>query len=52
MKVSIEHTEKTNGVLRRTTLHGIQVHVQFSEEERSIIERRDLKYDTVLERGY
>ena len=52
MKVSIDHTEKTNGILRKTTLYGVQVHVHFSEEERSIIEQRDLRYDTVLERGY
>lgn len=52
MKVSIEHTEKTTGVLRKTTLHGVQVHVQFSEEEKAVIEGRDLWYDVVLERGY
>ena len=52
MKVSIEHKEKTIGVLRRSTLHGVQVHIQFSEEELAVIETRGLKYDTVLERGY
>ncbi|MEO9894791.1 MAG: hypothetical protein ABJD13_02510 [Paracoccaceae bacterium] len=52
MKVSIDHKEKTTGVLRRTTLHGVQVHIQFSEEERAVIEARGLKYDVVLERGY
>lgn len=52
MKVSIEHTEKSIGMLRRSTLHGVSVHVQFSEEERSVVEQRNLKYDTVLERGH
>ena len=52
MKVSIDHTEKTTGVLRKTTLHGVQIHVQFSEEEQAVIEGRDLRYDVVLERGY
>lgn len=52
MKVSIEHKEKTTGMLRKTTFHGVEVSVTFSEEERSIIEQRDLKYDVVLERGY
>lgn len=52
MKVSIEHLEKTVGMLRKSTLHGVQVHIQFSEEEQSVIEQRDLKYDIVLERGH
>ncbi|MEL6314255.1 MAG: hypothetical protein AAFQ60_09465 [Pseudomonadota bacterium] len=52
MKVSIEHVEKTTGMLRRKTLHGVQVHVEFSEEERAVIDQRGLKWDVVLERGY
>ena len=52
MKVSINHREKTIGMLRKTTLHGVEVAVTFSEEERSVIESRDLKYDVVLERGH
>ena len=52
MKVSIDHKEKSVGMLRRSTLHGIEVHIQFSEEELAVIEARDLKYTTVLERGY
>lgn len=52
MKVSIQHKEKTQGLLRRSTLHGIEVHVTFSEEERSIINARGLKYDSVFERGF
>lgn len=52
MRVSIDHLEKTTGLLRKSTLHGVQVQVTFSEEERSVIEQRDLKYDVVLERGY
>lgn len=52
MKVSIDHIEKTQGLLRKTTFHGVQVHVVFSEEERAVIEERDLKYDIVVERGH
>lgn len=52
MKVNIEHKEKTVGMLRRSTLHGVGVNVQFSEEELAVIEGRGLKYDIVLERGY
>lgn len=52
MKVSITHHEKTTGMLRKKTLHGVQVLVEFSEEERSVIEARDLRYDIVLERGH
>lgn len=52
MKVSIEHKEKIVGTLRRKTLHGVQVQIHFSEEERAVIEQRDLKYDIVLERGH
>lgn len=52
MKVSITHSEKSTGLLMRRSLHGVSVHVTFSEEERSIIEHRNLKYDVVLERGY
>ncbi len=52
MKVSIQHTERTTGVLRRTTIHGVVVRVDFSEEEQAIIVHRNLKYDVVLERGY
>lgn len=52
VKVSIEHKEKNIGMFGRTTLHGVEVHVQFNEEERSVIEGRKLHYDIVLERGY
>lgn len=52
MKVSITHTEKSTGLLRRRILHCVSIHVTFSEEERSIIEQRNLKYDVVLERGH
>lgn len=52
MKVSIEHQEKSAGVLRRKTLHGVKVHVQFSQEELAVIESRNLKYTTIMDRGY
>jgi len=52
VKVSIQHVEKASGLLNRVTLHGVEVHVTFSEEERSIIEHRNLKYDVVMERGH
>lgn len=52
MKVSIEHQEKKVGLLSKRKLHGVQVHVEFSQHELSIIEERGLKYDIVLERGH
>ncbi len=52
MKVTINHTEKTTGMLRRTTHHGVYVKVDFSAEEAAIIQQRSLEKDVVLERDY
>lgn len=52
MKVAIEHKEKSIGMIRRKTLHGVEVSIQFSQEEVAVIEARALKYDIVLERGH
>ena len=51
MRVDIEHVEKKVGLLFKETLHGVQVHVVFSEEELQIIGDRNLFNDIVLERG-
>ena len=51
MKVSINHTEKTQGMIRKTTYHGVVVKVEFSAEETAIIEKRGLWKDIVVERG-
>ena len=50
MKVTIEHVEKSAGMLRRTTYHGVEVKVEFNAEENAIIEKRALWNDIVLER--
>lgn len=50
MKVSLNHVEKTHGVIRKKTYHGVQVKVEFSAEEAAIIEKRGLWRDVVLER--
>lgn len=52
MKVTINHTEKTTGMLRRTTHHGVYVKVDFNAEEAAIIQQRSLEKDVVLERDY
>ena len=50
MKVKIEHTEQSKGMLRKTTYYGVKVQVEFSAEERAIIEKRNLWNDRVLDR--
>ena len=52
MKVTINHVQKTTGMIRRTTHHGVSVRVQFSAEELAVIRERKLEKDVVLERGY
>lgn len=50
MKVQLEHVEKTTGMMRRTTHHGVLVKVEFNAEEEAIINERGLWKDLVLER--
>ena len=52
MKVTINHVQKTSGMIRKTTFHGVSVHVQFNAEELAVITERKLGHDIVLERGY
>jgi len=52
MKVTISHVQKTTGLIRKTTFHGVAVKVDFSTEELAVIRERRLEGDVVLERGY
>ena len=51
MKINIHPTEKSKGLVFRKTLHGVQLSVQFSEEERAIIKERNLEKVILMERG-
>jgi hypothetical protein len=42
VRVTVEHREKTSGVLQNRKEYYIDCRVEFSEEERSIIKERDL----------
>lgn len=52
MKVTINHVQKTSGMIRKTTYHGVSVKVEFNAEEVAVIRERGLEPDIVLERGY
>lgn len=52
MKVTINHVQKTTGMIRKTTHHGVAVRVEFSAQELAVIQERQLERDIVLERGY
>ena len=52
MKVTINHVQKTAGLIRKTTFHGVAVKVEFNAEELAVIQERKLGGDIVLERGY
>lgn len=52
MKVQMKHVQKTAGLIRKTTFHGVAVKVDFSAEELAVIQERKLGGDIVLERGY
>jgi hypothetical protein len=52
MKVTVNHVQKTSGLIRKTTFHGVSVKVEFNTEELAIISERKLGHDIVLERGY
>ncbi len=51
MRVNIEHSEMTTGLLRKTTHYVVSVAVEFSDEEKHIIKSNDLDKTIVLERG-
>lgn len=52
MKVTINHVQKTTGMIRKTTHHGVAVRVDFNAEELAVIRERGLERDIVVERGY
>ena len=52
MKVTINHVQKTAGLIRKTTFHGVSVLLEFNAEERAVINERKLGHDIILERGY
>ncbi|MCO4839134.1 MAG: hypothetical protein KC447_03325 [Rhodobacteraceae bacterium] len=52
MKVTINHVQKTAGLIRKTTFHGVALKVEFNTEELAVISERRLGHDIILERGY
>ena len=52
MKVTINHVQKKTGMIRKTTHHGVSVRVDFSAEERAVIQERKLEKYGIMERGY
>ncbi len=52
MKVTINHVQKTAGLIRKRTFHGVSVKVEFNGEELAVIRERHLDKDIILERGY
>lgn len=52
MKVTINHVQKTSGMIRKTTHHGVAVRVEFNAEELAVIRERQLEKDVIMERGY
>ena len=52
MKVSLNHTEKKTGMIRKTKHYGVTVKIDFDATETAIITERKLGKDIVLERGY
>ena len=51
MKVDIKHSEKTEGMIRKTTYPVVSVRVDFNEEEKQIIKQNKLENYIVVERG-
>ena len=50
MRVSIEHTERQEGMFRKTTYYVVHCKVDFSQEELEIIKQRKLEKTIVMER--
>lgn len=50
MRVTINHREETRGMLKKKTFCAVEVAVQFSEEEKQIIDMWDLGAYVILER--
>ena len=51
MKVSINHIEKSTGLVFKKKLHGVELNIVFSEEEKAVINERKIGGDILLERG-
>lgn len=51
MKIDIKPVEKSKGLVFKKTLHGVELSVQFSNEELAIIDERKLSHMILLERG-
>lgn len=52
MRVSIEHKEKTTGIFSKKTWYIVSLKVEFSQEERTIIEKRKLSDYVIWERPH
>lgn len=50
MKINISHKEKKQGLVFKKTLHGVALDVAFSDEERAIIDERELSRVILMER--
>ena len=50
MKVNIRHVQKKQGLLFATQLHGVELAVEFSNEEKAIIKERKLEQVILLDR--
>lgn len=52
MKVEIKNVEKKiGGILRKQTVHGAVLTVTFSEEEKAVIEERNLRHYVIVDRS-
>ena len=52
MKVTLSHSEKTTGLIRKTTHFGVTLEVQFDPSELAVIRERKLERTIVVERDY
>lgn len=50
MRVNIDHKEVQQGLLKKKTYYQVDVRVEFSEEERHILDKDEHRYRVVLER--
>ena len=50
MRVNIAHSEKQQGLLRKTTYYVVTLDVQFSEEEKQIIKEAGIEDELIIER--
>lgn len=50
MKINIKHVEKKQGVVFKKILYGLELAIQFNEEEQAIIKERNLESVILMER--